>query len=101
MIEYSTGVTNKAVRFVETNKDLIGKPISIFHKRNKNTISYVTIIEGTEEKLKINGGLTSGYGGEGPWALVSILKLFGVSEKKAVELVINNFEDEFEFTIQF
>lgn len=76
-------VTEQAVRFVENNLNFLGKIHSIEHKRLKIESEYQTIITGSEETLVINGGLSSGYLGEGSRGLVRILEKLGIQKEEA------------------
>lgn len=83
MITYEVMETERAVQFVEKNLDFLGKIRSIEHKRLKSETMYQTIITGTEESMTIDGGLSSGYAGEGPRGLSRVLQALGLSKEAA------------------
>lgn len=99
MLEHGSKITNRSIEFVKDNLKYIGKPLIVTHKRNKQEIYYETTIEGTLDSIVINGGLGSGYGGEGPRGFVKVLTFLGVPEEQAIDLVMKNTEDEHEFSI--
>ncbi|EIM05215.1 hypothetical protein A1A1_17330 [Planococcus antarcticus DSM 14505] len=83
MITYNVDETEQAVKFVESNLSFLGKIYSIEHKRLKMESEYQTTINGSEETLVINGGLSSGYLGEGPRGLARVLEKLGIQKEEA------------------
>lgn len=83
MITYNVDETEQAVNFVENNLNFLGKIKSIEHKRLNLAPHYRTIIIGSEESLTINGGLSSGYTGEGPRGLMRILEKLDIENDAA------------------
>jgi len=99
MIILETSTTETAKAFVERNLEFLGEIHLVEHKRNQENIDYQTIISGSENVMIINGGLTSGYQGEGTRGLIYILKKLGVSEEKATELVEKNRDNTHTFKV--
>lgn len=93
-----TGSTREAKNFVDDNLDRLGKVLSVEHSRNKQNIDYKTIISGEDETMTIIGGLGSGYDGEGPNGLISVLLKLGVSDETAQNLVKGNRDERHSFT---
>lgn len=83
VITYESNETEKTVEFFEHVHNFLGKIHSIEHKRLKMETEYQTIITGSEETLVINGGLSSGYAGEGPRGLARVLEKLGIQKEKA------------------
>ena len=99
MIILETSTTKKAKEFVERNLDLLGEISFVEHKRNLKNIDYQTIITGSEDTMVIDGGLTSGYQGEGTSGLIYVLEKLGVSRNEATNLVEKNTSNTHEFKV--
>ncbi len=98
-MKFDASTTNEAKRFVSENLPKLGKVTSVEHSRNKNKIDYQTTIHGTDDTMVITGGLTSGYGGEGPNGLATVLKELGVEEEVAEQHAKGNREQSYSFSI--
>lgn len=93
MIIIDTETTSDAVKLVEGNLGNLGKIISVEHARGGRKIGYQTIITGEDHTIRVDGGLSSGYPGEGPKGLIKVLELLGLSNETAIQLVDANRED--------
>lgn len=94
MYKIITGSTNEAKNFVNNNIDNIGRLKSIFHTRDKENIFYQTTIVGYDETMVIEGGLTSGYSGEGCHGFFDILTSLGIDEDKASMYAFGNTDQQ-------
>jgi hypothetical protein len=101
MLKIESGTTNEAVKFVRNNIEMLGTLKSITHTRNMDSIYYKTVIKGSHNTIVLEGGLTSGYRGEGSNGLKKVLVMLGVDENIAEHYVFGNSDNEFEFTINF
>lgn len=102
MYKITTGSTNEAENFFRSNIANIGEVKSISHKRDKESIFYETIIVGNDETIIIEGGLTSGYSGEGSHGFFNILTSLGIDEDKANMYAFGNSDEpQFDFEIYF
>lgn len=83
LITYDTNETAQAIAFFENNIDFLGRIKSVEHKRSRMKSEYKTTITGSEETLVINGGLSSGYHGEGTKGLAKVLVRLGINSSAA------------------
>jgi len=92
-----TGTTKEAKKFIDENLHKLGKVVSIEHTRNKQNVDYQTTITGEDDVMIIVGGLGSGYDGEGPNGLITVLQKIGVEESTAQQLVKGNRDERHSF----
>lgn len=93
--------TADAVKYVKDNLERLGELRYIEHSRNSNKIEYKTIIVGEINDLVIEGGLGSGYTGEGPSGLLKVLILLGIDNETANKLVYENTQNTYTFKHEF
>lgn len=62
----------------------IGNVTRIQHFRNEDTGDYRTFVLGTRGAIRIDGGLSSGYGGEGVRGLLTVIQECGDVDKGQV-----------------
>ena len=62
------------------NKKLIGDLKSVEHKHVSKVHGYETLFKGSYGEILVKGGFSSGYPGEGPRGLATILKELGFNE---------------------
>lgn len=82
-----TGSTRDSVEKVKGLLPKIGDITRVIHYRDDNRGDYVTFILGTRGAIKEEGGLSSGYGGEGVRGLRDVLEACGYPKDKAWELI--------------
>lgn len=101
MIIFETGSTSESLDFVKENLSRLGKIERITHERNREDVFYKTTIYGEHNTMLINGGLASGYGGEGPRGLADLLLDIGIDEDVVKKEVYGNSDaiHEFEITL--
>lgn len=101
MLSIKQGITNEALNFFKENIEQVGTVKSITHTRNIDKIYYKTVITGENNSMVIEGGLTSGYMGQGAKGLKKVLVTLGLDEITAEKYVFGNADIEHEFTINF
>lgn len=97
MIIIDTGITGDAVRLVSANLSNLGEIISVEHLRNAKKVNYQTIIVGADHTLQVDGGLGSGYPGEGPRGLEKVLGMLGLDDVHARQLVYDENATRFKY----
>lgn len=97
MIIIDVETTNDAVKLTSANLSNIGEIISLEHFRNVKKIGYQTIIVGSDHTLRVDGGLGSGYPGEGPRGLENILGKLGLDKNTAQSLVYDKNATHFKY----
>ena len=98
MLKIEAETTRDAIAFVKNNLDLLGVLKEVEHTRNLN--EYITTIKGQYHSMVIDGGLGSGYEGEGPRGLANVLLHLGVSKDKIQDQVYGNSGDKHQFKIK-
>lgn len=83
MIICDVGSTQNTKKFIMDNLYKIGEVISVKHIADHDAAEFETIIEGEKDSIKIIGGLSSGYRGEGPRGLKYILVELGMPADQA------------------
>lgn len=87
--------TSGCIKFFEDNKADFDIFIKAKMKGHKKEIEYeLTLTDLNNDEMIIVGGLTSGYGGEGPHGTIEVLKSAGFDFGN--ELVYNNISFEIE-----
>lgn len=78
----------------------IGAVGSIVHKRNKQKVEYITLVEGRKGTLAITAGFSSGFNGTGTQAFQDFLKHVGVDQREIESLTKDKSDvKEIRFTI--
>lgn len=72
--------TVEAKEAVRKTIDLVGKLKYIEHRHVKSETGYETFFKGSEGEILLKGGFSSGYNGEGPSGLKTILLELGFNE---------------------
>lgn len=77
-INSDVGYTSASIDFYERYKEAFGNVVSAEMIANPEKVEFkLILINEDEEELVFEGGLTSGYSGEGPSGTERILKLAG------------------------
>lgn len=100
MIVIDTDTTVNAVKLIEKNLVNLGEIVSIEHTRKAKKIGYQTIIVGKEHTLRVDGGLGSGYPGEGPRGLEKVLGMLGLDDLHAKQLVYDENATQFKYEFE-
>lgn len=81
-IVINTGSSSDVLKAAKDALKHIGAVGSIVHKRNKQKVEYITLIEGRKGTLAITAGFSSGFNGTGTQAFQDFLKHVGVDQKE-------------------
>ncbi|MBS4162162.1 hypothetical protein GWP49_34480, partial [Klebsiella pneumoniae] len=100
-IVIDTGSSAEVLKAAIDALNQIGAIGSIIHKRNKQKIEYVTVVEGRKGTLAITTGFASGYTGTGTTEFQKFLKHVGVDQKEIDSLTTDTDNEKvLRFTIK-